>query len=793
MEKNEHTILLDIPGGGKNGKYHSALLTTYAIDLIHFDNQILNMLHRKQICSVNVFVDANQMQRSIEYVTPFYMRNIGREYCITSINSVGAFHPKINFFVGDESVLVVFGTGNLTVTGHGKNHEVFTGFMIDETDRTHRPLIEECWRYLIQFVDQCGNFECNRILHEIPDNCIYLDSSYKIIPHSMHEVQKGLFASLLYNEPKSSILQQISKLVPLSEVQKVTVLSPYFDENGESLITLSRICPNATINVLMQKECSLPPCKLPPNDKINFYDFNETKRGKITFKAFDRQLHAKILHFKTNDSEFCIIGSANATIAGLGKLSKRGKNEEFCVLYSSKERDFLTLLGLKTREKLDIPVGELERRVVNPAIGVNCIIRILSAQYESGKLYITCGTDISSDIQVVVDNGIDSFVFEIDKNAYGKYILDVKLRTTQYICFLIDRNNNRVSNKVFVNWIESLETTNPSPMTRNLNRFISSIENNGYNGMEVVDILSDVMWNLVNSVDNISPNIKLSSVNKNKLDSSLPNLKYNPEYDNDDVKSSSVLKIDHTSRLIECIENSIRKRIDLINDAIMDEEEEGIAETSNNREIEEQQDILINKKQIKGYGELSTSLLIKYQRMIDKRYEQVKATGENSITRDDLNFFSLSIFAAIEICYLNRFRYKFDEKANFMKSCHQKMLYDALDRSICVDGLNSLEKFVRFCMTMKLPVLKDENYDKAVFRTVKYAILYGALFYKFSNQETLSLMGIRVLKALKSLLLIFETPSIEFLSKELEPLSKKYDFTFRINHIDSILARLNRV
>lgn len=54
-------------------------------------------------------------------------------------------------------------------------------------------------------------------------------------------------------------------------------------------------------------------------------------------------------------------------------------------------------------------------------------------------------------------------------------------------------------------------------------------------------------------------------------------------------------------------------------------------------------------------------------------------------------------------------------------------------------------------------------------------------------------MGIRVLKALKSLLLIFETPSIEFLSKELEPLSKKYDFTFRINHIDSILARLNRV
>ena len=70
MEKNEHAILLDIPSGGKNGKYHSAVLTTYAIDLIHFDNQLLNMLHRKQVCSINVFADTNQMDKSMEYVSP---------------------------------------------------------------------------------------------------------------------------------------------------------------------------------------------------------------------------------------------------------------------------------------------------------------------------------------------------------------------------------------------------------------------------------------------------------------------------------------------------------------------------------------------------------------------------------------------------------------------------------------------------------------------------------------------------------------------------------------------------
>ena len=112
MEKNEHSIFSDIPIGKRNGKYHSAILTTYTIDLIHFDRHLLNMLHRKQICSVNIFADYNQVRREMEYVNPLFLNNIGKEYCLTCIDSKGAFHPKIYFFVGDDSVLVVFGTAH---------------------------------------------------------------------------------------------------------------------------------------------------------------------------------------------------------------------------------------------------------------------------------------------------------------------------------------------------------------------------------------------------------------------------------------------------------------------------------------------------------------------------------------------------------------------------------------------------------------------------------------------------------------------------------------------------------
>lgn len=254
MNQNEHAIFLDIPTGRKSGKFHSAVLTTYAIDLIHFDHLLLNTLHRKQVCSVNVMVDSDQMNKSMEFVSPMAMYKVGNEYSVSPMNFEGAFHPKINFFAGDEAALVLLGTGNLTVAGQGKNHEVFSGFYIDETDDRHRPLIEECWRYLLRHTDQCSAFVKNRILHEIPDNCSFLDETYSFKPHQFCEVQDNLKAALLYNEESSGILNQLAGLVPLNEVKKITVVSPFFDENGETLITLANLCPNAKVDVLIQEK-----------------------------------------------------------------------------------------------------------------------------------------------------------------------------------------------------------------------------------------------------------------------------------------------------------------------------------------------------------------------------------------------------------------------------------------------------------------------------------------------------------------------------------------------------------
>ena len=219
-----------------------------------------------------------------------------------------------------------------------------------------------------------------------------------------------------------------------------------------------------------------------------------------------------------------------------------------------------------------------------------------------------------------------------------------------------------MSNRVFINDIAHLEITNPSQTSRSLNRFIAQIEDQGYDGLEVADMLTDIMWDLVNETDdNLQPRKVTSSSMDRSKSRTLPDIKYNADYDNDEVHSHKSILVDRTSRLIECIEESIRKKIRSIDDAITDEEEEGKAETSNEREVDEYEEISVSNKNIKGFGELSSSVLSNYSELIDKRTEQIRKSGFRFVTKDDLNFFSLSMFASVEICYLNRHKYQFDE------------------------------------------------------------------------------------------------------------------------------------
>lgn len=789
MAKNdEHILFQDLPCG-RNGKYHSAVLTTYSMDLIHFDSHLRNVLRRKQICSINIFADADQMNKSLEYVSPLYMQSIGRDYCVTNVSAKGAFHPKINFFAGDDAALVLIGSGNLTVPGHGKNHEVFTGFMIDAEDDTHLPLIKECWNYLKHLALKGGEFEKRRILHEIPENCSFLKDVDDEDHHQLWEIADDLGVALLYHEDNYSIIQQMDEIIPFENVTKVTISSPFFDEDGESLVTLAELCPNAMVQVLIQKDCTLPPYKMKEHPRIKFYDFDETKRGKAIIKNYDRLAHAKIFHFETDYNQYCIIGSANATKPGLGTLKHRGPNEEFCVLYASENKDFLSSLGLKPKKSCIVQLKNPGTKKNTSEKSSAHLIELLSASYQKQQLTINFEQKdvLPDDVSLTVDNGIHP-VSLTDVDFTGKSTcVDISLGKYSAMCYVCDEDGNVISNRLFINKIEQLDTTNPSQTSRTLNQFISQIENEGYEGMEITDMLASVMWSIVEESNNEAKTSHGSSSTKHKDKESLPDIDFNASQEQD-VFSILAAKVDHSSRLVECIEESIRKKLKSLDDDIKDEEEEGSTEESNERSNDDNDYIVIKPHGYEQFAKSATKILGEYCKLVDKRSQYLYSRGISVVTKDDFNFFALSMFAAVEICGLNRMRYDFGEMDSFTKSYHQKKLYDSLDRCLDREALNALEKFASFCVRYGANMQSDEDYRNKAHRALKYALLYATIFNKYTLNSRL--YGKRVNSACKSLLNQFGMPDMDKLKKEIYPLSERYDRTFEFRHIERTIKRI---
>lgn len=792
MEKNERGIFFDIPVVTKNGMFHSAILTTFSMDLVHFDNFLLNLLHRKKICSISVFADTNQLADAMEWVSPTYIGKAGKKYTITSIDAKGAFHPKISFFVGVNAVMMLLGSGNLTVAGHGKNHEIFTGFMINLNNDSQRPLIEECWQYIKSLAQRGTDFDKQRILQEIPENCSLLNVDSQVSPHQVHKVNENLDAALLYNDDSSGILKQLSQIVPMGDVQAISVVSPYFDEQGTTLTSLAQLCPNATIDVLLQNNCQLPPSKIEKHDRINFYDFDNTARGKKCFKDYQRLAHAKIFHFKTNDKQYCLIGSANATIAGFGTYTNSGVNEEMCVLYISREIEFLATLGIKhAKVKINVPQKEVGKNF-QETTKANHKYKLITSQYFDGCLKLSCkNINDNKELYVTIDDGKVPEHFDINEINHNWLIVNQKIKDESSVCYLVNGDFQRVSNKVFINWPQDLETTNPSRESRNINSLISQIESDGYNGLEIAEILSDLMLGMV-AQDNIQQKIAQPSSSSPKVnDESLPEFHYNPEYDNDSINKNSATFKDKSSRLIECIEESIKRKIKEVDSSLeeqMDEEEEGKAETSYVRESHHGQKRTVPDKDIKKIAKASDSVLNKYITFVNKRIAQQDQYNNNLLIADDLNCFSISIFAALEICVLNRWDYHLEGMDNIIISSRQKQLYDSLDGSILNEGSKVFEIFVKFCEHSKVATISQ--FSKIALRAVKYAVLYGTLFFKTADRYYKQTIGEQIINGTKKLFSILGTPSMEYLEEELAPLSERYNNEFRMAHVEMFVNKV---
>ena len=686
-------------------------------------------------------VDQNMMEGLLGF-TSKDLKNLSQSYSVNGIKANGAFHPKINFLVGDKKILLFFGSGNITAGGHGKNHELFTGFFAESVESPQLHLIQEGWNYLNYLCRNLSGYSAERIFKIIPQNTDLLSGNDKS-KHIFHKLDNKVEAALLYNED-TNIFEQLIKLIPKSDINKITVVSPYFDENGEAIVNLIKYFKSARMEVYFPDQFGLPPTKIKSNKRIQFFAWENTNRSHeiISGKTnYARRLHSKIFHFKSNKFEYCLIGSANATIFGLGSLDKRALNEEFCVLFKFSNRDILKEFGIYGKKK-EIDPRNFERNKTLSLISIENKeskkdFFIDSCDLRGLNLYVFINnTNQLKDKKIVLFNNSGEIIFSelVETIISNQIILNLKyetiLKNPSYLA-LSDTNMNIVSNKQIINFLDKLYQTDPSKAARAINQLINnSLSAGDINGFELLNYLNELNSKKEKEVKYE----KKQNVKKNKVeDIDFTEMTYYEALESlKNIQCRSKLFQTYNSiRLWDVISQIFNEKIQRnLNDSI-DDEETGDPETGITIVVEPpgQKPIeLENKKAEDGIIKKLKKLTANYVNSIHK----IRFDNDHKINVIDLSQFLLVTHILNEIVLFNKYKLDNSIQENEWNG-KIRSNYNVLMKSM-------LLKFSELVIGCSLEEIKNDEYQNNKLKeyiksTINYALLNIYLVNKLSQEE----------------------------------------------------------
>ena len=325
------------------GRYHSCILTCYSFDFQFFELRVMRLLRAAGIQNVLVLTDGpfleylastasgREFQESIGFsVYPIYRPS-------------GVFHPKVSLFFGAKEGLFGIGSGNLTASGMGNNDEAWGCFHVADPAAPNAALFADAWSYLQGLTAQLQGIAAVKLTW-VKQFTPWLAKLPKAELGTFHQVDNGLQVALLTNA-RPGILQQALALIGQPEVKRIVTVSPYYDQQGVALRRLLSSFPQARLQCVVEHRFGLLPKKLDPlvGEHISFHKWEEC--GPPVANHVGR-LHAKLVHFTTDQGEYLLLGSANVTASGVGGGTVQPTNEEASILLHHLKGGYLASLGI---------------------------------------------------------------------------------------------------------------------------------------------------------------------------------------------------------------------------------------------------------------------------------------------------------------------------------------------------------------------------------------------------------------------------------------------------------------
>ena len=320
MGRNDSYNLLDILQ--RSVGYDIALLTTYNFDIRLFEQAILNSLFANNVRKISVYVDADELTKSLQNVKTC---QIGKKYMVNPIRINSTFHPKVILLLGEKKARLIISSANITTPGYTTNNEVFNFIDYSEKDPKYLDLIVSAIGFFSS-IDKNSDQQDRELINEATQ-----------FPYNHRSKHNG--ETYFLHNLKVSILSQVQQLIS-DNIRNIKIAVPYYDGELSAYKEVQSLFPNATIQLYVQNYKSTFPVDYNNKSKIanHVYPFAGFQNGNDNYK--NNFYHGKVFLFQSSDKSYVLYGSVNCTQAALIKPFEEGGNIECDLLEIGSRNEF---------------------------------------------------------------------------------------------------------------------------------------------------------------------------------------------------------------------------------------------------------------------------------------------------------------------------------------------------------------------------------------------------------------------------------------------------------------------
>jgi hypothetical protein len=361
-----------------------AIILTHNIDFLFVQSVVLPMLRAIGSPRLTILADAGSALESFRR-QHHLLNGLGSEYRVVPVDlgPYRRFHPKAWLLANQDRAVAAIGSGNLTFGGMSANREVWA---CGASDGEGRELVAALRRYVPQIV------ALTPLSEAVADNVYAAFSTEFAWVGALGEP-----AGIAMAPADRPLLDQIGGYVT-GDVQRVSVVTPFFDDKARALIEIATRFQAPVTAYLQPSYAGLSRAladSLPEGVS--------TGTAACNAGEADRPIHAKIIVFHRKDDVILAIGSANCSRAALTLGPKECNAEMMVVQTVSQEAATEFLAGITLTDIPPLLPDEPHAEDENETAGA---LRVIAARQEVDVLHVAFGSAVTlANIEIESDEG----------------------------------------------------------------------------------------------------------------------------------------------------------------------------------------------------------------------------------------------------------------------------------------------------------------------------------------------------------------------------------------------------